>query len=50
MLTEAEGFPSLPEIGITLQRSPHAQGRLIDRLGQHMMDSFRAGSPFQVAA
>ena len=50
MLTEAEGFPALPEIGITLQRSPHAQGRLIDRLEQHMMDSFRAGSPFQIAA
>lgn len=50
MLSEAEGFPRLPEIGITLQRSPHAGGRLIDRLERHMLDSFLAAPPFVLAA
>ena len=50
ILTEAEGFPPLPDIGITLQRSPHAAGLLIDRLEQHMLETFRASTPFALAA
>jgi DNA-binding transcriptional LysR family regulator len=50
MLTEAEGFPRLPEIGVTLQRSPYATGRLIDRLEQHMLDAFSTGPAFALAA
>lgn len=50
ILTEAEGFPPLPDIGITLQRSPLATGRLIDRLEQHMLEAFRTTTPFALAA
>jgi DNA-binding transcriptional LysR family regulator len=50
MLTAAEGFPPLPDIGITLQRSPQAIGRLIDRLERHMLDSFQTETPFVLAA
>jgi DNA-binding transcriptional LysR family regulator len=50
VLTEAEGFPSLPEISLLLQRSPHAAGRLIDRLEAHMLETFRASPAFALAA
>jgi DNA-binding transcriptional LysR family regulator len=50
VLTEAEGFPSLPEVGITLQRSTEARGALIDRLEEHMLDSFRLAPAFSLAA
>jgi DNA-binding transcriptional LysR family regulator len=50
VLTEAEGFPKLPDIGVTLQRSPHAAGRLIDRLEQHMLDTFSTAPAFAMAA
>lgn len=50
ILSEAEGFPRLPDIGVTLQRSPLAAGRLIDRLEQHMLDAFSTGPAFALAA
>ena len=50
ILTEADGFPSLGDVGVTLQRSPHATGRLIDRLEQHMLEAFRALPMFSRAA
>ena len=50
MLGPAEGFPELPEVGITLQRSPHAAGALIDRLEAHMLDAFRLTPAFGLAA
>lgn len=50
VLSEADGFPKLPEIGVTLQRSTHATGRLIDRLEQHMLDAFSSAPSFALAA
>jgi DNA-binding transcriptional LysR family regulator len=46
-LTEAEGFPPLPEVGLTLQRSAasRADDPLLDRLERHILDSFRADAP-----
>lgn len=42
-LGEAEGFPPLPEVGITLQRSGGADGPLLDRLERHVLESFPGG-------
>lgn len=50
ILGEADGFPPLPEVGISLQRSPHATGRLIDRLERHMLEALRGAAPFALAA
>lgn len=50
ILTEADGFPPLGDVGVTLQRSPHATGRLIDRLEQHMLEALRAVPVFARAA
>jgi hypothetical protein len=35
---------------VTLQRSPHAAGRLIDRLEQHMPGAFSTSPGFAMAA
>lgn len=50
ILTEADGFPPLGDVGVTLQRSPHAMGRLIDRLEQHMLEALRGVPVFARAA
>jgi DNA-binding transcriptional LysR family regulator len=49
-LGEAEGFPPLPEVGISLQRSGAADGPLLDRLERHVLDSFLANPGLAVAA
>ncbi|MCB1832310.1 MAG: LysR family transcriptional regulator [Geminicoccaceae bacterium] len=41
ILTETDGFPRLPDVGIKLQRAPSTGGCLIDRLEEHVVDSFR---------
>ncbi|MCB9943673.1 MAG: LysR family transcriptional regulator [Geminicoccaceae bacterium] len=50
ILTEADGFPSLPEVGITLLRSPHAAGCLVDRLEEHVLASCQTCPPLTHAA
>lgn len=50
MLDERDGFPPLPEAGITLQRAPGVAQPLLDRLEQAILDHFRAGHPLGVAA
>jgi DNA-binding transcriptional LysR family regulator len=50
VLSDAEGFPALPEVSLLLQRSPQATGALIDRLEEHMLETFRASPVFALAA
>jgi DNA-binding transcriptional LysR family regulator len=42
-LAEAEGFPPLPEVGVTVQRSAAARAgaEVLDRLERHIVDFFR---------
>ena len=40
VLGEADGFPRLPEIGITLQRAQGASSPVLDRLEEHIITAF----------
>ncbi len=49
-LGEAEGFPPLPEVGITLQRAARGPDPALDRLEEHILDSFRQRPALSLAA
>ena len=40
-LTEAEGFPPLPDIVLTLERTPRDRSAAVEALATHMVESFR---------
>jgi len=45
MLTENEGFPALPAFEIALRRAQGKSSMLLDRLEEHIIDSFRTALP-----
>ncbi len=49
-LTEAEGFPPLPVAGITLQRAARGPDAGLDRLEEHILESFRQHPALGIAA
>jgi hypothetical protein len=49
-LGEAEGFPPLPDVGITLQRAARGPDPALDRLEEHILDSFRQRPALSLAA
>lgn len=49
-LTTAEGFPPLPEVGIMLQRAAKDGDPLLDRLEDHILESFRGQTALGTAA
>jgi DNA-binding transcriptional LysR family regulator len=50
VLDERDGFPPLPDIGITLQRASREPSPLIDRLEEAILDHFRTCQTLGVAA
>ena len=40
-LTEAEGFPLLPDIALTLERTPRDRSAAVEALASHIVESFR---------
>ncbi len=50
VLDERDGFPPLPNIGITLQRASREPSPLIDRLEEAILDHFRTCQTLGVAA
>jgi DNA-binding transcriptional LysR family regulator len=49
-LSEAEGFPALPDSGIMLLRAVPEPNPLLDRLEEHILESFRGSPNLSVAA
>ena len=49
-LTEAEGFPTLPDAGIMLLRARQDPDPLFDRLEEHILESFRVAPVLSAAA
>ena len=50
ILDQRDGFPPLPEAGITLQRASREPSPLIDRLEEAILGFFREGRPMGLAA
>ena len=50
ILDQRDGFPPLPETGITLQRASREPSPLIDRLEEAILGFFREGRPMGLAA
>lgn len=50
ILDEAEGFPPLPDVGITLQRAAGKVSPVVDRLEEHIIASMAGVRPLALAA